>query len=399
MNHGEVKASPDQATCLSLDFQLTPLAVSLLWISGTSAVLMLLAADFRPTSLLLSLVTLVLLLFATSWWLGRNTMQCLVPGVVQPATGFTWDMLPIRFDLHHVGNGIAARDVLLLHGSEGNQRSLFAYRASIQPGAALWVDGAFRLQRRGRFLSHGLRLVSTFPFGLLRWTAAWRLPADIIALPRLGALRDAMSLIPAERETVESGAGKFTDTEEFHTLKRWRPGMSQRLVHWKSTARRGHLMVREMHGVRHPRLRIELLAPQDVGGSARRRRLLFEQEVCLAATLADFFLRRNYRVELSCSGIKEPFFLEAQRGRHGLFQVLTRLANVELPSATTDSHRAAVGSGARSGDCFRIQVCAGLGNLRDVGRHRLDVVTPATSRWFLPNRRFSSTVVSQGRSA
>lgn len=388
-----------QASCLSLHWQLTALAKSLLWLSGSGAAVLLLASDFHPTAFLLSFLSLVLLLFATSWWLGRTSISCLVPTAVQPATGFTWEMLPIRFGLHHVGDRFAARDVLLYHGSHGNHRGLFAYRACIDPGAAQWVDGSLRLQHRGRFLHHGLRLVSTFPFGLLRWTAAWKLPADIIALPRLGALRDAMSLIPAERETVESGAGRFTDAEEFHTLKRWRPGMSQRLVHWKSTARRGHLMVQEMHGVRYPRLRLELIAPAPDSGSPRSQRLKFEHAICLTATLADFFLRRNYRVELSCVGVEEPFFLEAQRGRHGLFQALTRLANVALASEEVRQNAPPPPGLAKRRDCFRIQICAGLGNRRDVGRHRLDITTTATQRWFLPNRRFSSVLSSRGPAA
>lgn len=399
MSLEEFDDGSDQASCLSMHWQLTSLAKSLLWLSGFSAAVLLLASDFHPTAFLLSFLSLVMLLFATSWWLGRTSLSCLIPTAVQPATGFTWEMLPVRFGLHHVGDRIAARDVLLYHGSQGNHRGLFAYRACIDPGSAQWVDGSLRLQHRGRFLHHGLRLVSTFPFGLLRWTAAWNLPADIIALPRLGALRDAMSLIPAERETVASGAGRFTDTEEFHTLKRWRPGMSQRLVHWKSTARRGHLMVREMHGVRYPRLRLELIAPAPNHGSARSQRLQFEHSICLTATLADFFLRRNYRVELSCFGVEEPFFLEAQRGRHGLFQALTRLANVKLASGEARKNMPLPSALAKRQDCFRIQICAGLGNRRDVGRHRLDITSPATQRWFLPNRRFSSVLISRGPAA
>ncbi len=390
MKEGDEEPSAAQATSLGLHCQLTALAKSLLWLSGMGAAAMLLTSDFHPTAFFLAFLCLVFLLFLTSWWLGRTALRCLVPSALQPATGFTWDLLPIRFGLHHVGDHIAARDVLLLHGSEGNQRGIFGYRAHIAPGANMWVDGSLRLPRRGRFLQHRLRLVSTFPFGLLRWTAAWEVPADILSFPRLGALRDAQSLIPAERETLSTGAGRFTDTEEFHTLKRWRPGMSQRLVHWKSTARRGHTMIREMHGVRSPRLRIEVLAPLSPANFDSRR-LQFEQAICLAATLADFFLRRNYHVELACLGVQEPIFLAAQQGRRGLFQTLTSLAHITLaapesatPFATPRSH------GSSQRECFRIQVCAGLGNHRDLGRRRLDITDPATARWFLPNRRYST---------
>jgi len=390
MNSVDAETPAKQATCLGLHCQFTALAKSILWLSGTSAAVLLLASDLHPTAFVLAFLSSILLLFLTSWWLGRTALRCLIPSALQPATGFTWDLLPIRFGLHHIGDHIAARDVLLLHGSEGNQRGIFGYRANIAPGANLWVDGSLRLPRRGRFLQHGLRLVSTFPFGLLRWTAAWKVPADIISFPRLGALRDAQSLIPAERETLSAGAGRFTDTEEFHTLKRWRPGMSQRLVHWKSTARRGHTMIREMHGVRSPRLRIEVLAPASAL-NLDSRRLQFEQAICLAATLADFFLRRNYRVELACLGVQEPIFLQAQQGRRGLFQTLTSLANITLAAQeSTNSLVTPPSNGANRQECFRIQVCAGLGNRRAVGRRRLDITDPATARWFLPNRRYSN---------
>jgi uncharacterized protein (DUF58 family) len=397
--------SSEQATCLSLRSQLTPLAKTLLWLSGSMILLSVLSTDLRPTPFILAFASFLLLLFACSWLVGRESISCLLPDGLQPATGFAWERLPIRFALHHVGTRFNARDILLLHGSEGNERGLFGYRASIEPGESMWVDGSLRLPRRGRFRSHGLRLISTFPFGLLRWTAAWHLPADLIALPRLGALRDAMSLIPNERETVESGAGRFSDTEEFHTLKRWRPGMSQRLVHWKSTARRGHLMVREMHGVRFPRLRIELMAPPMGKDTHSKTRRDFEQSICLAATLADFFLRKNYRVEFAAMGVEKPFFLEAQRGRHALFQILTRLADVQLPKRDPIADKAGIKGPPPIGlliprsDCFRIQVCTGTGNKRDVGRHRLDVNSPTTQRWFQANRRFSTGSFIQSRRA
>ncbi|MCP4094245.1 MAG: DUF58 domain-containing protein [Planctomycetes bacterium] len=395
----------EQATCLSLRPQLTPLAKTLLWLSGSVILLSLLSTNLRPTPFILAFTSLLLLLFACSWWVGRISLGSLIPDGLQPATGFAWERLPIRFALHHVGERFKVRDVLLLHGSDGNERGMFGYRASIEPGESMWVDGSLRLPRRGRFRSHGLRLISTFPFGLLRWTASWHLPADLIALPRLGALRDATSLIPNERETVEAGAGRFTDTEEFHTLKKWRPGMSQRLVHWKSTARRGHLMVREMHGVRFPRLRVELIPPalgKDTDARVRRR---FEESICLAATLADFFLRKNYRVEFATMGVEQPFYLEAQRGRHALFQILTRLADVQLPRVDPIAEKAGIKTPPPLGlhiprsDCFRIQVCAGAGNKRDVGRHRLDVTSPATKRWFQANRRFSTGTFIQSRRA
>lgn len=403
MSLEEVAPSKDESTCLEVGFRLTPLATTLLWCSGFGILLLLQLTGYRASPLLLGFVSLMFLLFTTSFLLGRSAIRSLVPGALEPATGFAWEEVPVRFGLHHVGGLFSARDVLLYHGSVLQRRGLFSYRAQIKPGSSTWVEGNLRLPRRGRFRSHGMRIASTFPFGLLRWTSAWNLPADLLALPRLGALRDPMSLVPPERETLEARAGLHRDAVEFHTLKRWRPGMSQRQVHWKSSARRGQLMLREMQGLRYPRLRLELLAPmpaQEARGSRKHR---FEQSICLTASLADYFLRRNYRVELAFHGGKESFFMGAQRGRQGLFRILTRLAEVEMLQADETSatppfpHHG--GSERRSQEVYRLQVCVGMGNLRQAGSQRLDVLDPATHRWFHADRRFSQVPMVMERHA
>lgn len=401
MNQAVNYPQKEEATCLDVSWRLTPLAKSLLWVSGFMGLCVLVYQGFMPNAAMLGVTSLLLLLFLSSWFLGRSTLLAIHPTGVEPATGFAWEKLTIRFGLHHIGGWFTARDILLYHGSEFERRGLFAYRASMEPGSSQWVEGDLRLSKRGRFRTHGLRIASTFPFGLIRWTSAWELPADLLALPRLGALRDPLSLIPPERETLVAQAGRHQDAEEFHSLKRWRPGMSQRSVHWKSSARRNCLMLKELHGVRKPSIRLELFPPVVESTRRRSEKYLFEQSICLCASLADFFLRRNYRVEVVCSDTKNAFFLEEQSGRSGLFGVLTKLAETDLmdkKSADTKPNSPS-SMGHRSQRSFRIQICAGGGNLRDSGRQRLDILDPATKRWFHSDRRFSRVGFLQRRQA
>ncbi|MDA0666417.1 MAG: DUF58 domain-containing protein [Planctomycetota bacterium] len=391
----------EEATCLDVSWRLTPLAKSLIWISGFMGVCVIAFQGLTPTPLTLGVTSLFLLLFLSSWFLGRSTLLAIQPTGVEPAIGFAWEKLTIRFGLHHVGGSFTARDILLYHGSEFERRGLFAYRASMAPGTSQWVEGDLRLAKRGRFRTHGLRIASTFPFGLIRWTSSWELPADLLALPRLGALRDPLSLIPPERETLIAHAGRYQDAEEFHALKRWRPGLSQRNVHWKSSARRNQLMLKELHGVRKPSIRLELFPPVVESTRHRSDKFLFERSICLTASLADFFLRRNYRVEVVCSGTKNAFFLEEQSGRSGLFGALTKLAELDLFERESVEATASPSPsmGRRSQRAFRIQICAGGGNLRDAGRQRLDILDPATKRWFQSDRRFSRVGFLQRRPA
>jgi uncharacterized protein (DUF58 family) len=359
-----------QATFLALQGKLTPTAYSLLWGTLGLGVLLVMSSGASALALVYGMASVVLLILGTNWFYGRKVLREMQPGRLEPLSGFSWEQVQARFGLHHVGRRFAARDVLISHGSEDSRRGMFAYQAKIDAGHSIWIEGQLRLPRRGRFSHHGIRIASSFPFGLVQWTASWRLEADILALPRLGALRDAMSLIPVEQETLSAGAQRVQEAEEFHTLKTWRPGMSQRQLHWKTSARRGKLMVRETQGVRRPRLRLELIGPTPKEGD-RSPRFLFEQSICLTATLADFFLRRNYQVEVVAQNVRHPFYLDVGRGRTGLFQVLSRLAEVDL----------------------------GRGNLRQARLQSLDITHPGTRRWFHADRRFSTGLQFTGRSA
>lgn len=392
-----------EADFLTLQGKLTSTAFSLIWGTVGLSLLLLLVSGASALALVYGILSVVVLVFATNWFYGRAVLRMLQPGRLEPISGFSWEQVTARFGLHHLGGRFAARDVLISHGSEESRRGLFSYQANIEADSSMWVEGPLRLPRRGRFDHHGIRIASSFPFGLVRWTASWRLPADILALPRLGALRDAMSLIPVEQETLAAGARRLDDAEEFHTLKTWRPGMSQRQVHWKASARRGRLMVREMQGVRRPRIRLELLGPTlEAQDGKRPPRFLFEQSICLTATLADFFLRRNYQVEVAAQNVGHPFYLDVGRGRVGLYQVLSRLAEVDLLQDESDRAGTTSLQGFRNGnhrEVFRIQINLGHGNARHARLQCLDVAHPGTRRWFHADRRFSTGLALPGRSA
>lgn len=400
------KPEDGEATFLALQGKLTPTAYSLIWGAlGLSALLSLLSGA-AALALVYGMLAVVVLAIGANWLLGQHVLRSLEPSRLEPMTGFSWEMVTARFGLHHVGTRFTARDVLISHGSEDSRRGTFAYHAHVEAGTSMWVEGKLRLPRRGRFAHHGIRLASSFPFGLVQWTASWRLPADILALPRLGALRDALSLIPVEQETLAAGAQRLDDAEEFHTLKQWRPGMSQRQVHWKSSARRGCLVVREMQGVRRPRLRLELLGPSpNAKKGSRSPRFRFEQSICLTATLADFFLRRNYQVEVVAQNVERPFFLDVGRGRTGLYQVLSRLAETELlrsegsAAAATNAIPATATGMRHHRDAFCIQVNHGRGNVRQARMQSLDITHPGTRRWFHADRRFSTGLRLPGQSA
>ena len=96
--------------------------------------------------------------------------------------------------------------------------------------------------RRGLYLVGPSRLETGDPFGLMRRVLATREPSPVLVVPRVHQVDVQMGGAQTEAEEAEERAG----SETFHSLREYVPGDPQKLIHWKSTARTGKLMVRRM---------------------------------------------------------------------------------------------------------------------------------------------------------
>jgi uncharacterized protein (DUF58 family) len=114
--------------------------------------------------------------------------------------------------------------------------------------------------RRGRYAIEPLTARSTYPFGLIG-RSIQLLPADeLIVLPRPARvdgerLRAWLFRAWAGRDEERRKVRRVVEREaEVHGLRDYRPGDSPRRVHWKATARRNRLTVREYEDAAPPRL-------------------------------------------------------------------------------------------------------------------------------------------------
>ncbi len=109
-----------------------------------------------------------------------------------------------------------------------------------------------RLLPRGRHVCGPVRLLTRFPLGLVERSYVMQCPGELLVYPRIGRLTslwyreqlNADELVQNSRPRV----GAFED--EFHRLREYRQGDSLRAIHWRTTARRNQLMVRENHQMR-----------------------------------------------------------------------------------------------------------------------------------------------------
>ncbi len=157
----------------------------------------------------------------------------------------------------------------------------------VPPGGAVTITVQVTPRQRGMLrIPRGL-LARTDPFGLVRGfrtpeTAPARAgePAMVLVLPRRHALPEpalpGIAKFQPGGVALAAGVGQF---EEFAALRDYRRGDARKLIHWRSSARTGELVVKEFHDeliVRHC-----LALDADAGDAA-----LFEDAVAVAASFA-----------------------------------------------------------------------------------------------------------------
>lgn len=100
---------------------------------------------------------------------------------------------------------------------------------------------------RGRYAFADLDLGTRSPFGIVEHRVTIPLPSELLVYPRLGRL--TRRWYQFQRQATESRGGARHDRSaqqvEYHGLRDYRSGDSPRWIHWRTTARRGELMVKE----------------------------------------------------------------------------------------------------------------------------------------------------------
>ncbi len=212
------------------------------------------------------------------------------------------------------------------------------------------LRGAYELARvpRGRYAFGPVELALEDPFGLCRVDLNEGEPGALLVYPRL---------VELERLFAEGGAHSQDGRRlllrrpsgfDLHSVREYEQGESLRKVHWRTTARRGRLMVKELEDA--PRDEIAVLLDGDatgvVGGS-------FDVQVRAAGSILRAYVRRGRRCVLVVnSALREVQQVHSDAGEWR--RALELLAAVE-PTATTSA--AALLSGESNAAARALELC------------------------------------------
>ena len=266
-----------------------------------------------------------IILLGGSWLLGRWNLASIDTAAELPASAFAWEAVPVDLVLRNHSQSWAARDLLVGHVLSGERvRRVSGYRPRLAAGEQVLLEPLLRVPRRGRHRDYAIEVSSSFPFGLLRWKRRFELKVDLLGLPRLGELRRTDQVLPDETHPDRRRPRGTWRRGEFFALQEWRPGIPQRNVAWKASARRNEILVRQNQITLRPATHVVL----HLGLSPRKNRLAFERSISLTATVIESLMRRRQPLRVTLFGSTVRSW-RPRPGRDGLYQVLVALAELD----------------------------------------------------------------------
>jgi uncharacterized protein (DUF58 family) len=237
------------------------------------------------------------------------------------------------------------------------------------------------LQQRGRYTWGVLRASSGYPFGLAEQSRLLTFEENVIVLPCLGWLHRGRFLRYLRDLSTQSQRAHLrrkpqphpAAQAEFHGLRSYRSGDSPRLIHWRTSARRGELMVREFEDEPSDNLLIvvdpTLPAESDYCGVPLREQ--FEEVISLTASLCwEWCRRRGDRLVLA-TATADAGVLDGLTGPAHARRILECLALLECGVGPTDPAVIARLQEQRLPPALVVVVALGRSNLAEPLRHAL----------------------------
>lgn len=272
--HSTSQAAPTQRFSLPREGQFWLAAVAALWLTGL----------VKGINLILLLAYLLLALWILNWWVARRSLRGLTAERVAPGPVFVGETAPRHVVVSDSGpqplNGWDLHD-------DGSDHSATWFVPTMRPGDFLRLRAEQRFDRRGYYESRPLRAESSYPFGLVRQELEFGEPARTLVFPALGTInvermRRWLQYASRPDERSRRTRRRLSNEVEFHGLRSFRPGDSPRWIHWRTSARRGELMVREFDQGTHFDLLmlVEAYEPEPPQPSQ------LEPAISLAATIA-----------------------------------------------------------------------------------------------------------------
>jgi len=289
------------------------------WIIGASFAVGL-AATNTGNNLLYLILAMLLSFMAISGVLSEQTMRRLELERERPRRLFAGAPASFGVRLTNRKHRLPSFSLYVSEKDPAGGRPATHFLLKVPPqGREVW-QYSLTFPRRGIHCLPGLRTLTRFPFGLFVKESRPILTDAVLVYPSLCALTPgeiATALDPGWRERNRRGQGG-----SLRNLRPYRSGDDPRLLHWKTSAKAGDLMVKELADEDRPRVR---LVVEDPAPDAPVE--VIEANISYVASIAVYAIRMGSQVDLTTADESTGF----GHGEAHLDGILERLALYEAP--------------------------------------------------------------------
>jgi uncharacterized protein (DUF58 family) len=200
-----------------------------------------------------------------------------------------------------------------------------SYIGTLPPGERANVELSLEFTKRGHYVLSGLVLETSFPFGLWKGRRAYSDEKSLLVYPRFHPLQGLD--IPVGKRYQPGGialTSNLGESTEFISTREYIEGDNPRNIHWRSSARRGKLVVKEFQEEYFCRIALVLdtyVSPD----SPKSRYNSLESAISIAAAIADNLSRQEYIIDIFAAG-PNVYYLQAGRSLAFLENILDILA-------------------------------------------------------------------------
>jgi uncharacterized protein (DUF58 family) len=311
----------------------------LIWLVAVAALLV--TGLLKGINLITLLSCLMLAFIGLNFWLAGRQLRGLRAKrlMVEPIFAGTPFLMVLRVSHTHAGrkSGLALLD-------EGPQHRVTWFLDHLPASREAVAERELILPRRGRYAWGTLSGVSAFPLGLAVRARTILPGEELIVLPAVGRLhrgrlRRFLDLASPTLGQKQAHPRRHPASQnEFHGLRLFRSGDSPRLIHWRTSARRGELMVREFEDAPTDNLVliVDPFLPADGAGQA-----LLETAIGLAATICWEWCRQKGDYLVLVVAGSQPLVLSGLTSQELAIRMLECLAVEEGASHRDDEAVAA----------------------------------------------------------
>ncbi len=218
--------------------------------------------------------------------------------------------------------------------------SIPASTEHLAPGAETTLTSFFISGVRGKHYIASPIAESTFPLGLFKWSTSKEQPQHILIYPKFEALSSIELPSGAKfQKPTMSIISKIGESMDFLGCREFRTGDNPKFIHWRSTARKGNLVVREFREECLSRIAliVDTYAPEagiflKMTGKHKKYASRFEAAISLSAAVAEITARQDFVIDFFAAG-PEIYHFQGGRNLAHLDDILDILAGVSFTSS------------------------------------------------------------------